>query len=87
MSLEKTRAEVETFRPEMVVIQAATPSIYSDLGYARICKEILDDGCLTVMVGAHVSAEPEDTLQRSDGFLDMVARGEYQGMFRTPLLS
>ncbi len=42
MSLEETRAEVEAFPPEMVVIQATTPSIYADLGYARMCKETLE---------------------------------------------
>ncbi len=77
MSLEETQAEVEAFRPEMVVIQATTPSIYSDLGYARMCKDTLSNDCLTVMVGAHISAEPDDTLQKSDGSLDVVARGEY----------
>jgi anaerobic magnesium-protoporphyrin IX monomethyl ester cyclase len=82
VSLEETQAEVSAFRPEMVIIQATTPSIYSDLSYARMCKEVVGDGCLTVMVGAHVSAEPDDTLQKSGGFLDVVARGEYDYTLR-----
>jgi anaerobic magnesium-protoporphyrin IX monomethyl ester cyclase len=77
LSLEETRGGVVAFRPEMTVIQATTPSIYSDLGYARMCKETVGDGLLTVMVGAHVSAEPDDTLHKSEGCLDVVARGEY----------
>jgi anaerobic magnesium-protoporphyrin IX monomethyl ester cyclase len=82
LSLEETRGEVEAFQPEMVVIQATTPSIYSDLSYARMCKEAVGDGCLTAVVGAHVSAEAEDTLRKSDGFLDVVARGEYDYTLR-----
>ena len=82
LSLEETRGEVEAFRPQVVVIQATTPSIYSDLGYARMCKEAVGDGCLTVAVGAHVSAEAEDTLRKSGGFLDVVARGEYDYTLR-----
>lgn len=82
VSLEEIQAEAKAFRPEMVVIQATTPSIYSDLRYARMCKEAVGDGCLTVMVGAHVSAEPDDTLQKSGGFLDVVARGEYDYTLR-----
>lgn len=82
LSLEETRGVVEAFRPQMVVIQATTPSIYSDLHYARMCKGITGEAPLTVMVGAHVSAEPDDTLQRSGGFLDIVARGEYDYTLR-----
>ena len=81
-SLEETREQVKAFEPDMLVIQATTPSIYSDLGYVRICKETMGNNCLTVMVGAHVSAEPEDTLQKSKGFLDVVVQGEYDYTLR-----
>jgi radical SAM superfamily enzyme YgiQ (UPF0313 family) len=33
--------------------------------------------CKTVAVGPHVTAEPEDTLHRAKGSLDVVVRGEY----------
>lgn len=82
LSLEQTRSEIESFRPEMVVIQTTTPSIYSDIGYARMCKEVLGDDCITTAVGAHVSAEPEDTLSKSEGFLDAVGRREYDYILR-----
>lgn len=77
VSFEETRKIVRDFSPEMVVIQATTPSIYSDLNYSRMCKDITSKSCLTVMVGAHPSAEPEDTLQKAEGSLDVVSRGEY----------
>ncbi len=76
VDFEETRKLVESFRPDLVVIQATTPSIYSDLSYARLAKEI-NRNAVTVMVGAHASAEPEDTLLKGKGFLDIVARGEY----------
>ncbi len=81
VSFEQTQTEIKTFKPDMVVIQATTPSVYSDLNYAKMCKEI-SENCLTVMVGAHVSAEPEDTLEKSEGFLDAVTRGEYDYTLR-----
>ncbi len=82
ISLDDTRKEVNRFKPDIVVIQTTTPSIYSDLDYARMCKEQLDGKCLTVAVGAHVSAEPEDTLIKSNGFLDVIARREYDYTLR-----
>lgn len=77
VSLDDTRKEVESFKPDLVVVQATTPSIYSDLYYARMCKETLGDNSLTAVVGAHASAEPDDTIIKSRGFLDVVVRGEY----------
>ena len=78
----ETEEIIKSFKPEMVVIQATTPSIYSDLEYARMCKRLAGKGCLTVMVGAHPSAEPEDTLGKAAGGLDVVARGEYDYTLR-----
>jgi radical SAM superfamily enzyme YgiQ (UPF0313 family) len=82
LGLRETLARVQEFRPQMVVIQATTPTILSDLEHARGCKEVLGGECLTVMVGAHPSAEPEDTLRRGAGALDLVARGEYDYTLR-----
>ncbi len=82
LSLEETKREVRNYSPEMVIIQATTPSIYSDLEYARACKELLGERCTTIMVGAHVSAEPADTLSKSQGGLDIIAREEYDYTLR-----
>lgn len=82
LSIESTQAEVDLFKPDMIVIQTTTPSIYSDLDYAKMCKETLRNDCMTVAIGPHVSAEPEDTLVKSDGFLDVVIRGEYDYTLR-----
>ncbi len=80
--LEETRKEVAEFQPDIVVIQTTTPSIYSDIGYARMCKEVLGEKCRTVLVGAHVSAEPSDTLEKGKDSVDIVVRGEYDYTLR-----
>jgi radical SAM superfamily enzyme YgiQ (UPF0313 family) len=76
ISLSAAEQLTRDFRPDLVVLQGTTPSIYSDLEHAQRIKEI-NPAVTTVMVGAHVSAEPEDTLRNGRGFLDIVARGEY----------
>lgn len=81
-SKAETQELLKTFKPDMVVIQATTPSIYSDLDYARMAKETLSKDVLTVMVGSHVSAEPDDTLIKGNGALDVIARGEYDYTLR-----
>ena len=67
--------------PGLLVVHTTTPSIDSDLGYAALSKELLP-GCRTVAVGPHVTAEPEDTLTRAQGGLDVVVRGEYDFTLR-----
>jgi len=66
---------LKAFRPDMTVYQATTPSIYADIESARLCKEAY--GGLHVMVGPHVSAEPESTLRAAGGALDAVVRHEF----------
>lgn len=63
------------FSPQMVVLHTTTPSIYNDIEYARLAKEICQP--LTVLIGAHASALPEDTLRIAQEKVDAVARGEY----------
>lgn len=77
ISFAETKKIFKDFKPEMVVINATTPSIDSDLTYAKMCKEESKGRVITVMIGPHVSAEPEDTLIRGMPFLDTVARREY----------
>ena len=81
-TVSETRALVDAFQPELVLIQTTTPSIYSDLSYARLCREHLRAESRVVAIGAHVTAEPLDTLQNGRGALDVVARGEYDYTLR-----
>lgn len=72
---------LQEFRPDMVVYQASTPSIYADIEAARLVREAVG-GHLHVMVGPHVSAESEDTLRAAGGVIDAVCRREYDYTLR-----
>lgn len=78
--IEHVLPRLQAFHPDMVVYQTSTPSIDSDIRAARLCKETT--GALNVFVGSHVTAEPEDTLNRADGAVDVIALGEYDYTLR-----
>ena len=71
---------LKAFRPDMIVYQVTTPSVDVDIRSAALCKQTT--GALNVMVGSHVTAEPEDTLMRAKGAVDAVAVGEYDYTLR-----
>lgn len=68
------------FSPDLTVCHTTTPSIYNDIAYARLAKRISD--CMTCLIGPHVSVLPEDTLARSEGAVDIIARAEYDYTLR-----
>ena len=72
--------DLKAFQPDLVVHQASTPSIDSDIQAAAMCKDAT--GAPNVLVGPHVSAEPRDTLERANGAVDAVAVGEYDHTLR-----
>ncbi|MEK6693198.1 MAG: radical SAM protein [Nitrospirota bacterium] len=72
---EDIRNEIASFKPEIFVIHTTTPSIYNDISYARLCKELMD--CRTVLIGPHVSVETENTFEIADDSIDIICRGEY----------
>ncbi|MBN1441356.1 MAG: radical SAM protein [Planctomycetes bacterium] len=63
------------FRPGLAIVDTSTPSIESDADAARRIKERCPS-CVVGLVGPHVSALPEDTLECSPG-VDFVAIKEY----------
>ena len=67
--------KLKAFKPDLIVYQATTPSIDADIAAAAQCKAAT--GAVNVLVGSHVSAEPEDTLERAGDAVDAVAVGEY----------
>ncbi|MCG8430212.1 MAG: radical SAM protein [Candidatus Omnitrophica bacterium] len=69
------RAVVRSLRPDFVVLDSTTPSVYSDLECARIVKE--ESGAVVIMVGPHASVLPEETLLAAQGAVDVVCIGEY----------
>ena len=62
-------------RPDFVVLDASTPSIYSDIQCARLVKDYCK--AKTIMVGTHVSALPIETMTEADGAIDFICKGEY----------
>jgi anaerobic magnesium-protoporphyrin IX monomethyl ester cyclase len=81
LTREQVASALNKSAPGLVVLHTTTPSIDSDLAYASMAKELLPN-CKTVAVGPHVTAEPEDTLHRTQGSLDVVVRGEYDHTLR-----
>lgn len=69
--------EVRTFRPDVVLVEGATPSIEADLAYAGRLKAKLPPSAQVFAVGTHVSALPDEALAKAPT-LDGVIVGEYE---------
>ncbi len=76
LSLEEAAARIAAFSPGLLIVDTSTPSIYSDVAAACDIKKRVP-GLFTVLVGAHVSALPLETLALNAA-LDAVAFGEYE---------
>ena len=72
--LKKTLQIVGDKKPQLIVLDTSTPSIYSDISTAAEIKKILPYSVI-VLIGTHPSAVPEETL-RVDSAVDAVAVGE-----------
>jgi len=70
------KSELKKINPDLVIVHTTTPSIYNDLSYACLAKKI-NSKIVTIAVGAHVSAVPENTFKIAKKCLDIVAVGEY----------
>lgn len=75
LSLEQVIKAARDFKPDMVVLDTSTPSIYSDVQTGAALKDVFP-GLFVVLVGVHVSALPLETLESSSK-IDAVAFGEY----------
>lgn len=69
------RRVVRAEKPDFVVLDSTTPSIFSDIECARIVKE--ESRAAVIMVGPHVSVLPEETLRLAGGAIDAACIGEY----------
>jgi anaerobic magnesium-protoporphyrin IX monomethyl ester cyclase len=67
-------------KPDFVVLDSTTPSIYSDIECAQIVKK--ESSAKVIMVGPHISALPEETLRESKGSVDVACIGEYDFTIR-----
>ena len=60
---------------KLFVVETSTPSIYSDIKFVEEIKELYPES-LSLLVGTHPSALPQETLEISDK-VDAVARHEF----------
>lgn len=74
--LEDVARWIGEYKPRLMVLDATTPSIFSDIDCARMCKQASPETHIT-FVGPHVSVFGKETLEDSRGAIDSVARGEY----------
>ena len=77
---EQSYEIVTQFKPELLVIHATTPSIYSDIEQAKAIKQATQ--CKVVFVGQHPTAEPENTFLIGRDVVDYILRGEYEYALR-----
>ena len=73
--LEDIVERARRFKPDLIVSDTSTPSIYNDIAVAGRLKELLPQSII-VLVGTHVSALPDEVLN-IDARIDAVARHEY----------
>ncbi len=74
IDFEMLKSKALEFKPDLAIINTATPSIASDIKTNRVLKEALPD-IKTAFIGIHVTALPEDVLSM-DGSIDYLIRGE-----------
>lgn len=80
VSFDGVEKAVAELRPEVVVINAVTPSIVSDLSAASSVKKI-DPNIRTAVIGIHGSALPEETL-RLNSDADFIVMNEPEMIVR-----
>lgn len=74
VGFSQLQRKLRRFKPDLVVINTATPSITSDLKVTALAKQT-NKKCKTVAFGIHVTALPETSLKMEPD-LDCVIRGE-----------
>lgn len=74
LSIDDVVKIASEFDPQMIVVDTSTPSINSDVKVASRLKNVTK--AFVVLVGTHVSALPEETLELDDN-IDAVTTHEY----------
>ncbi len=72
---KKLKEIIRLQKPDFVILDSTTPSIFSDIECARIVKQYSDAKVL--MVGPHITSLPEETLSFAKGAVDVACIGEY----------
>ncbi|NLE01867.1 MAG: B12-binding domain-containing radical SAM protein, partial [Fibrobacter sp.] len=77
ITLDEVVKRAVQFDPSIAVLDTSTPSIFNDIEVGHALKKAIPS-LFIVLVGVHVSALPEESLQ-IDPSIDAVAFGEYDG--------
>ncbi|MFH8119627.1 MAG: radical SAM protein [Candidatus Aenigmatarchaeota archaeon] len=72
---QETIEFVKNLKPDLIVIDTSTPSIYNDVEVAEKIKELLPNSHIT-LVGTHPTRVTEETFNLSTS-IDSICRGEY----------
>ena len=73
---EQTISFVKRFKPDLVVIDTSTPSIYNDVRVADMIKFALNGNVHITLVGTHPTRLTNETFLLSSS-IDSICRGEY----------
>jgi anaerobic magnesium-protoporphyrin IX monomethyl ester cyclase len=76
LSKEETLKQIQEFAPVLIVIDTSTPSINSDLAFAKLIKNNLSS-TKVCLVGTHVTACVDEIIPKDSAYVDFIARHEY----------
>lgn len=76
-TIDDVKVIISQTSPDIIFFSTSTNTIYKDLLIARVAKEV-SPSIITVAIGTHVSALPEDTFNESE-YLDVIIySGEWE---------
>lgn len=75
MTLSDFVDRATSIRPDIILFETATPTIYQDLKIAQLLKE--RTSALIALSGAHVTTFPKETLEESE-YIDYILTREYE---------
>lgn len=80
-TLDDFREDIIRLKPRYIVVNAATPTLESDLEVLKIAKEILADEVITIAKGAHFNFLAHEVMQDHD-YIDIIMQGECELTFK-----
>ena len=80
-TFQDVREFIEKVSPDIVFFSTSTCTIYKDLLVTKIAKEI-NPSIVTVAIGTHVMALPEDTFRESEHLDVIIYSGEWEQIGR-----
>ena len=79
-TIENFKQDIMSIRPRYLVVNAATPTLETDLEVLKVAKEILADEVVTIAKGAHFNFLAREVMQTHD-YIDIAICGESEPAF------